>query len=651
MTRPQRPWQISRFESGAAKAGIVFERNDLVSLGNALLACGPNAACIIVSNETADRLTPNDDSALWSAIARRGTNSSESVIVHLPTFGGNASLEVGQVPHATHPLGGYATIRATTYVPADAERTESNIQFFDDSAEHLVFLNDTGNYLSSRRQYDGYYKRFIEEHVPRIHWLNEVRARLIKELIRNVVWDGNEPPGPPFRPKRFGWSAVVLNERGGRVATVASGVGIPPNNDMLLVANEFDRPAAIRALAQSGLELPFDPVTGWLNASVRPSRHAWVFVRWSGEVEGRRVQLELARLRSRSGRLTVFAAELAEPIELLLRRAGLPPLEISIQHHPDDPECLFGVDLFEQQTPPVHRKLRPEVRKLIPAEWAEQLEAAWCPAAPPLKARTSPPTHEERRMQINEQESAAEYGECRFCDGPGNLNRFTPRFPADGCCRDCQRNASWGSFSDDGFDAPWSGAVVWALKTLAKLEFGGAPSAQQLSTPPTGPHADLLILCRMLTARSSDSALGAERRTYAWTDWLAQAGLLATGVRTTRGTTVVAKDGHMCRSLLERVIDDFFFDHGIAHEIEPAYPYDPELNRNGSLADWKLHDGTFVEALGFPNRTDYMAKAERKIRLADGHKIPLVTLTENDLNRLEKIFERWLPPTNAQPQR
>jgi hypothetical protein len=39
---------------------------------------------------------------------------------------------------------------------------------------------------------------------------------------------------------------------------------------LLVLANEYDRLAVIEALADAGVELPFDPTPGWLNASVEP---------------------------------------------------------------------------------------------------------------------------------------------------------------------------------------------------------------------------------------------------------------------------------------------------------------------------------------------------------------------------------------------
>ena len=94
--------------------------------------------------------------------------------------------------------------------------------------------------------------------------------------------------------------------------------------------------------------------------------------------------------------------------------------------------------------------------------------------------------------------------------------------------------------------------------------------------------------------------------------------------------------------MLERVIDDFLSEHGIAHELEPSYPLDPELNKHGYRADWRLDDGTFIEAFGFPNRSTYVEKMERKIELAARYAIPLITLTQEDLGKLATIFGKWL---------
>ncbi len=124
-----------------------------------------------------------------------------------------------------------------------------------------------------------------------------------------------------------------------------------------------------------------------------------------------------------------------------------------------------------------------------------------------------------------------------------------------------------------------------------------------------------------------------------WVKWLARAGVLGEGWRPSRGYISVAADGHECRSAFERIIDDYLWAKGIPHETEPIYPYDAELNANGSRADWRLPDGTFVEAAGMMSQVEYAAKMARKAELAAKHGIRLLVLTESDLPRLYEVFE------------
>lgn len=489
---------------------------------------------------------------------------------------------------------------------------------------------------------------------PKTRWLRDLRTELVERLADEVVThsDGNRHGALEVR-RQGGFPPKVVDENGGCVGVVRT------DPDLVLVGTEFDRPAVVEALAREGIALPFDPTPGWLNAALHRESDGWIHVVWVGRIAGLNVEPVLASFNTTDRELHVFAAALDTPIQGLLRRAGQVPEKVLLCDHPRDPDQFFGQDLIARlESAQTVRRLRSEARALIPEEWAERIEASWR-ATRDNQSRNTPISHTilssspvEHRPPDDPQPPPGLFDPypvddadpddipCRLCSEA--LNPYAEPSPY---CLGCVADARSGLFVDIGFDEPWRPAVLWSLNQLAVLEFGGAPARDQLrKTPANGPHADLLMLCRMLTARRGYVVPGGQRKVYSWTDWLGQAGLLTDGVRTSRGVTVMAKDGHLCRSLLERQIDDFFFDHGIPHHPEPHYPFDPELNPDGYRADWRLADGTYIEALGFTANPVYMAKAQRKMALAEQHEIPVLAVTETDLPNLLTVFAKWLPP-------
>lgn len=117
-----------------------------------------------------------------------------------------------------------------------------------------------------------------------------------------------------------------------------------------------------------------------------------------------------------------------------------------------------------------------------------------------------------------------------------------------------------------------------------------------------------------------------------WLKVLQTAGLVGDAWRATRGTYCLAADGHLCRSLAERTVDDFLTARGIAHTPEPAYP------GSNSRADWGLPDGTFVEYAGLLSAADYRAKIAAKRTLAAAAGVPLIVLVPEDLTDLERAL-------------
>lgn len=234
---------------------------------------------------------------------------------------------------------------------------------------------------------------------PRILWLNKLRNELIQNLLANaVVHERDGQPESALEAKRGGPTGNLVgvsNANGGwvgkmrhhpvREARLKMGHG--GHVTLLLLANEFDRRAAVEALAREGIDLPFDSSPGWLHGSVEPGLHGWLDVYWSGNIAGLTLKPQLATFHIETGTLTVFAPELADSIEVLMRRVGQRPRTTVVEPDSYDTEHFFGIDIREPVTkqtqhPQTLRQLRPEARTLLPSEWAEQLEKRWNPGQP-----------------------------------------------------------------------------------------------------------------------------------------------------------------------------------------------------------------------------------------------------------------------------
>jgi hypothetical protein len=124
-----------------------------------------------------------------------------------------------------------------------------------------------------------------------------------------------------------------------------------------------------------------------------------------------------------------------------------------------------------------------------------------------------------------------------------------------------------------------------------------------------------------------------------WLGVLRMTGLVGEAWRPSRGTWCYANDGHKCRSLLEKSIDDWLSTRGIEHECEPSWPRHPELNPSGAKrADWVLKDGTYIEAAGMMEDPAYVSKIAAKRKLAEIAGIRLLVITPTDLSRLDDLI-------------
>ena len=236
--------------------------------------------------------------------------------------------------------------------------------------------------------------------------------------------------------------------------------------------------------------------------------------------------------------------------------------------------------------------------------------------------------------------------ECPVCGGKFQASGldptqvFAPLGPPRWCSVCCW--STWGVQNAYGTpDFPLTlDLAVQALRHLAAVQ-GFAPAPKwHLARIPRGlseTQRDRLVLARMAMPRTQELRL--LRPDWVWVDWLREAGLVGDTMRTARGTMCTASDGHPCRSMLELAIDDYLTAAGLAHECEPEWPWHAQFNPSGRRrADWRLEDGTLIEAAGLLGQEAYDAKMAEKVQLAAALGIRLIVLTPDDLPRLPELL-------------
>lgn len=133
--------------------------------------------------------------------------------------------------------------------------------------------------------------------------------------------------------------------------------------------------------------------------------------------------------------------------------------------------------------------------------------------------------------------------------------------------------------------------------------------------------------------RDKPSVVRVKQLFGSWLKALIDAGVLEDETRkTSRGTQCMARDGHVCYSLVEKTIDDYLFHHKIPHKKEPMYP------DSNMRADF-LVGSVFIEYFGLKGDPGYDAKTKTKEKLCSDHSITLIPLYPEDLVSMSK-FEK-----------
>lgn len=241
--------------------------------GLALVACDPWAACIMASHSTADRLGHEDSAALWTAMS--WAKPGEPVLVGLPAFGGDPR-EARELPSALSDLGRSAAGLAASFYPPSDWHDDDDGYDEDAARAEQQWLEQ---YWANN---DTHYRWFMEERARGVRWLSSFRPALIRELATRSATNADRPSSSTMKVTRHGGFAILRNEAGGRLGKVQQAVRLPHDRkvrdhakpdyvNVLLLASEHDRPAAVAAYADIGIEFPFDPTPGWLDAAVEPA--------------------------------------------------------------------------------------------------------------------------------------------------------------------------------------------------------------------------------------------------------------------------------------------------------------------------------------------------------------------------------------------
>lgn len=228
--------------------------------------------------------------------------------------------------------------------------------------------------------------------------------------------------------------------------------------------------------------------------------------------------------------------------------------------------------------------------------------------------------------------------ECGVCGQPSfyDFVRYwlIRRYGRPGICAPCLAAAAAGHDMVGDVDA-----AVTALTALARHAAVVPPKSfrDDVTTVGIADERRRRIIAALLCVPSAAALQGAVGA-GSWLEVLQRAGIVGDSWRPSRGTICLAADGHTCRSLGERSIDDWFHAHGIAHQLEPAYPSHPKLNPNGRLrADWKVAE-TYVEYAGMLEQRSYAAKMAVKVELAAACGIALRVVAPEDLYRLDETL-------------
>lgn len=106
----------------------------------------------------------------------------------------------------------------------------------------------------------------------------------------------------------------------------------------------------------------------------------------------------------------------------------------------------------------------------------------------------------------------------------------------------------------------------------------------------------------------------------------------------------LAKDGHWCDSLAEKIVDEWFYSKGISHERSVPYPHEfKKMTCDFVVGKY------FIEFFGlYGDHRSYTKMVYKKRRLSKKYKLRLIELKPTDIfprNKLDQVLSFLIQPS------
>ena len=107
----------------------------------------------------------------------------------------------------------------------------------------------------------------------------------------------------------------------------------------------------------------------------------------------------------------------------------------------------------------------------------------------------------------------------------------------------------------------------------------------------------------------------------------------------------VCNDGHIVKSMGEKIIDDYLFENKILHIYEPkiSIDIDKEITPDFQIPNYKnSSDDIYIEHFGISNNKSYESKTNYKLNIYSKENITLICTYEEDLKDIKKALDKKL---------